>query len=257
MSENLKISVFSLWRDSEKYINRTLNQLEEIEKNYPAIEFSYFFYENDSSDDTFSHLNKWMEKRKGLFFSEKLNFDREQFVITPSRMQKMAYFRNKMINLCRFIKTDYSIIFDSDVIFKPVVIQQFLSKIDEETAMYTPNIKQNIVCKWCNCGKNSYYDVAALKDVFDHQGLCWSHNPFINIFDRQKFELEQPIEVKSAFGGFAFFKSNVLNFCNWATDIKCEHISFCDDIRKFGKIKLYPDIEVKVELDEETVNKYQ
>ena len=34
-----KISVFSMWRDSESYIHRTLNQLEDIEKNNPEISF--------------------------------------------------------------------------------------------------------------------------------------------------------------------------------------------------------------------------
>lgn len=257
MTKDLKISVFSLWRNSEKYIEKTLKSLEEIENNNKDISFSYYFYENDSVDNTAFYLKSWMKERKGVFFSEKLNFTKEEFVITNSRMQKMAYYRNKMINLGRFINTDYSIIFDSDVIFNYDIIEKFLSKVDEETVMYTPNIKQNIICKWCRCGKPSYYDVAALKDLYGYQSLCWSHNPFVNIFDRQKFEQNQPVEVKTAFGGFAFFKSAYLNFCNWKTDVQCEHISFCDDISKFGKIKLYPDIEVRVELDEATINKYK
>ena len=32
--------------------------------------------------------------------------------------------------------------------------------------------------------------------------------------------------------------------------------SFCEEIRKYGKIKLYPDIKVKVELDKELIEKY-
>jgi len=257
MHEKIEISVFSLWRDSEKYIERTLSKLDDIEKRHPEISFSYFFYENDSVDNTALILKDWINNKNGTFVSEKLNSQREEFVITPSRMQKMAYFRNRMINIGRFIKSKYSIIFDSDVIFEADIVNKFLSKIDDETVMYTPNIKQNIACKWCNCGQQSYYDVAALKDLFNHNGLCWCHNPFINIFDRQKFELKQSIEVKSAFGGFAFFKSDILNYCNWKTDTQCEHISFCEDVSKFGKIKLYPDIEVKVELDEEIIKKYR
>jgi hypothetical protein len=31
---------------------------------------------------------------------------------------------------------------------------------------------------------------------------------------------------------------------------------FCEEIRKYGKIKVYPDIHVRVELSEELIKKY-
>jgi hypothetical protein len=254
---NKKISIFSLWRDSESYIQRTLSQLEAIENKHPNIEFSYFFYENDSIDNTKKILEKWLVGRNNKFLSENLDWPKEGSVITTSRMLKMAYYRNRMINLGRFINTDYSLIFDSDVVFDELLIEKFLSKIDDETVMYTPNVKQNIKCKYCNCGQDSYYDVAPLFDSNNQQGLHWSHNPFINIFDRIKFDKKQPVEVNSAFGSLAFFKSYVLNFCNWKSHSGLlEHILFCEDVKKFGKIKVYSDIEVKVELSKELLEKY-
>ena len=87
--------------------------------------------------------------------------------MSASRMKKMAYYRNRMIELGRFIDSDYSIIFDSDVIFEKDIVDKYLSKIDSETIMYTPYISQNIKCKVCNCGKDSYYDVAALYDKWN------------------------------------------------------------------------------------------
>ena len=65
-SVNTKISVFSLWRDSESYIYRSLKQLESIEEQNQDIEFSYFFYENDSTDNTASILSSWISTRKDL-----------------------------------------------------------------------------------------------------------------------------------------------------------------------------------------------
>lgn len=252
-----KISVFSLWRDSSNHARRTLSQLEKIEKKHPDFLFEYFFYENDSIDDTFVILEKWMNSRKGKVFSEKLNFSKEGSVISVSRMLKMAFYRNRLINLARYITSDYCLIFDSDVIFDDTLVEKFLSKVDGETVMFTPNVKQNIKCKYCNCGKDSYYDVAPLFDLNNQQGLHWSHNPFVNIFDRIKFDSEKPVEVNSAFGSLAFFKSDVLNFCNWRSHSGLsEHVLFCEDIRRFGKIKVYPDIEVKVELSEELIKKY-
>jgi len=253
---NTKISVFSLWRDSESYIQRSLKQLEDLESKHPEIEFSYFFYENDSTDNTVSILNSWISARKGKLLSENVSFSKEGTVMTESRMKKMAYYRNRMIELGRFIRSDYSIIFDSDVIFEEDIIKKFLSKIDQETVMYTPYISQNIKCKVCNCGKDSYYDIAALYDKQNHRGLIWSCNPFVNIFDRQNLSINNPVEVNSAFGGFVLIKSFPLNFCNWRSNGDIEHVLFCEEIRKYGKIKIYPDIQVRVELSEELIKKY-
>ena len=255
-SVNTKISIFSLWRDSEDYIRRTLKQLEDLETEYPEIEFSYFFYENDSIDNTVQILSEWLKSRKGKMLSENISFPKEGSVMTASRMKKMAYYRNRMIELGRFIKSDYSIVFDSDVIFDKKIIKQFLSKIDNETIMYTPYISQNIKCKLCNCGTDSYYDIAALYDQYNHRGLIWSCNPFVNVFDRQNFATNKPVEVNSAFGGFAFIKSFPLNFCNWRSTGDIEHVLFCEEIKKYGKIKVYPDIKVSVQLSEELIKKY-
>lgn len=252
----MKISVFSLWRDAENYIQRTLSMLEAVESQNSQLEFSYFFYENDSRDNTAKVLSKWLESRAGRLLSEKLNFPSEGSVYTTSRMLKMCYYRNRMINIGRFIDSDYSIVFDSDILFDSDIVSRFLSKVDEETIMYTPYITQNIKCKLCRCGKDSYYDVAPLFDKYGQQGLHWACNPFSNIFDRQEFGLGKPVEIKSGFGGFAFFKSFPLNFCNWRTESMCDHILFCEDIRRFGKIKIYPDIHVKVELSQELLKKY-
>ena len=51
-----KISVYALWRDSESHIHRTLNQLEDLEKL--GFDFEYFFYENDSKDNTVSYFKR-------------------------------------------------------------------------------------------------------------------------------------------------------------------------------------------------------
>ena len=143
-SVNKKVSVFSLWRDSESYIQRTLKQLENLEQNNPEILFSYFFYENDSVDNTVSILQDWLKLRSGKFLSENISFQKEGTVMTESRMKKMAYYRNRMIELGRFIDSDYSVIFDSDVIFEKDILDRYLSKVDSETVMYTPYISQNI-----------------------------------------------------------------------------------------------------------------
>jgi Fe2+ or Zn2+ uptake regulation protein len=59
---NKKVSVFCLWRDSEKTIYKTLKQLENLE-SIEGFEFSYFFYENDSKDNTVKIIEEWLLNR--------------------------------------------------------------------------------------------------------------------------------------------------------------------------------------------------
>ena len=251
-----EISIFSLWRDSEKTIHRSLSQLEDLESENDNVKFSYFFYENDSKDNTRFILKEWMSKKTGILYNEDIGTVKYGSTMSNDRLQKMAYYRNKVVNLARYITTDFSMIFDSDVIFDRHLISRFLSKIDEETVMYTPFVEQNIKCKMCNCGRDSYYDVACLFDSNNTQGLHWSCNPFANVFDRMNFAKGNPVSVNSAFGSCAFFKSDALNYSNWDNEFGLEHISFCKQIKRFGKIKVYSDIKVQVELSKELLEKY-
>ena len=58
----MKITIISIFRDSEKTIHNCLKQLDELEKNTKAS-FEYFFYENDSKDKTKEILDKWMDNK--------------------------------------------------------------------------------------------------------------------------------------------------------------------------------------------------
>lgn len=251
-----EISIFSLWRDSEKTIHRSLSQLEDLENENNNIKFSYFFYENDSKDNTRSILKEWMSKKTGLLYNEDIDTLKYGSTMSMDRLQKMAYYRNKVVNLARYITTDFSMMFDSDVIFNKDLISRFLSKVDEETVMYTPFVEQNIKCKICDCGKDSYYDVACLFDSNNIQALHWSCNPFISVFDRMNFAQGNAVSVNSAFGSCAFFKSEILNYSNWDNEFGLEHIAFCKQARRFGKIKVYSDIKVQIQLSEELLEKY-
>ena len=47
----MKISVFSLFRDSEKIIYESLSRFSDI-LEIPGLDVEFFFYENDSKDNT-------------------------------------------------------------------------------------------------------------------------------------------------------------------------------------------------------------
>lgn len=243
--KKLRICVFSLFRDSEDYLDRCLKQLEDMEKQTDA-KFTYFFYENDSKDNTVSILNNWIKARKGKLLSEKLGTKKFGSIGNRERMVNLSSYRNKMVKLSEGIDSEYSIIFDSDVIFKGNIVNQFLEHKDLNFSMLTPNIRQNIPCKMGSKSKTSYYDSSILFDIDGQPSMTWSDNPFYNDGDRKKFKSGQPIKVKSSFGSFALVKSEYLKHCRWNSMGESEHLSFCHSLNKFAPIYLLPKIKPKV-----------
>ena len=60
-----KISVLSMFRDSESYLAEALHRLDALERETETFSFEYFFYENDSTDSTVDTINKWIVKKEG------------------------------------------------------------------------------------------------------------------------------------------------------------------------------------------------
>ena len=251
----MRVSVFILWRNSSHYIHDTLFNLECMEKHSDDFNFEYFFYENDSNDETAKELNNWLtrEKRHGLVRSENLGayYPEQHSDTSYERSRKMTYYRNKMLSLGfeftakeRKLDSEYSIIFDSDINFDEDTFEMLLSYLKDDIAFCTPNVMQNVLCKMCNCGKESYYDSWALQDLYGNPALTWSCNPFAKNVDRESWQKGNPVKVNSAFGGFTLIKSNILNNLAWSTDGDIEHRNFCADIRRFGHIIVIPEIKV-------------
>jgi len=65
----MRISIFSLFRDSIQTIHECLDTLDKIEVQTKA-EFEYFFLENDSIDSTASILKEWMSTKQGVLESK-------------------------------------------------------------------------------------------------------------------------------------------------------------------------------------------
>ena len=87
------IAVYSLWRDSEPHIHRTLSQLEDLEAL--DYDFEYYFYENDSKDNTASILIDWTANREGTLLTERLDAEKFGRITSKERMVAMCEFRNK------------------------------------------------------------------------------------------------------------------------------------------------------------------
>ena len=249
----MKITIISIFRDSEPIINNCLQQLDELEKNTDAS-FEYFFYENDSKDKTKEILNNWTNNKKGKLICENINTPKFGSVKNKERFSLLAQYRNKLLQAGKPFKSDYALILDSDVLFSNNIIEQYLKYMKEDIVMITPNILQNIKCKMFNKDRDSYYDCLALRDKKNREGMVWVSNPFFDKNDRATWDRGEPVEVLSAFGGFPIIKSEVLNKVEWSTDGDTEHWNFCRDVRKYGKIIVVPKIITRVIIPQYILN---
>ena len=240
------IAVYSLWRDSEPHLSRTLSQLEDLESL--DYDFEYYFYENDSKDNTVEILSSWLKNRTGSFKHEKL--DKQKFGSTTefARVELLSDCRNKCKQLGYDSKSKYSLLIDSDIIFNKENLQRSLSLIDDCVAV-SPNVRQNIPDFVGEKSDTSYYDVFPFKDRFGSPGNYWDDCPFKNGIDRMKWFLGNPVEAKSCFGGFFLTKSNIFKRIKWSTSGASEHVNFCEELNFFGKILVDPKNEVYTEID--------
>ena len=245
----MRISIFSLFRDSIQTIHECLDTLDKMESKTQA-KFEYFFLENDSTDNTASILKEWMSTKQGVLESKILNLPKFGSTLHPERMILMSNLRNEMLSLDTKKDSDYSVIFDSDVIFYPDIVNDFLSLIDLEFSLLTSNIRQNVPCKMGSGSNDSYYDSSILFDIDGNNCMTWSDNPFYNDADRLNFEKQKPIKVNSAFGSFAFARTSHLKLCKWNSKGESEHLSWCYQMNKLAPIYFIPSIKPRVNIEQ-------
>ena len=248
------IAVYALWRDSEPHIQRTLSQLEDLESlNY---DFEYYFYENDSKDNTVNILEDWMKGRRGDFLHENLNTQKFDSVKDVERMKLLCEYRNKCKKLLELTQAKYTLMLDSDIKFNKSNLEKHIQTLKEnkEAVMVTPNVRQNIPDLVYGKSEDSYYDVYPLFDKQNNRGLYCTDCPFRNGIDRMNWFIGRPIKCNSAFGGFALSYTDIIKKVKWSTDGECDHVNFCKDVCTFGDILINPQNTVKVEVDLSKIN---
>ena len=154
----MEISICIILRDKGKYLEKRLFPvLKTIEKDHNLF---YYFYENDSTDNTKELLNDFMKNRKGKILCEDLDVPLFERNIDLSRIENITKCRNKLLNLRPF-KGEWTIFLDSDIIFPLDIIEQF-SKIEKPNDLVAMgcNGKDNEEC-WVHKECNLYYDSLA------------------------------------------------------------------------------------------------
>lgn len=254
----VKISVISCFRNNDKYIDYINKKFGYIEKKYKNYEFEYFIYENNSIDNTKEYLKKFYINRKGKYLSEDIVYDKIHSGINKTRGHFMAIIRNKLKSFHGKLNSDYTLIIDSDVVFKNSLIINLIKTIDKDIVMVNP---------FCICygtykkhKKIHYYDSLALISsdnisysnnfntcLFKYCSKCINKRKKynINIDNNKLFDYNKLIQVKSSFGSCSLIKTDIYNKVHWSNSI-CEHHSFCKYVSKYGKIVINPLIKIVV-----------
>ena len=124
----LKISVILLIKNGYDYILYLDDLFNEIELKYKNIyDLEYYFYENNSTDNTVDAFKFFFKDRKGEFFSENLSINKNfSDIVAKERAQYMAFLRNKLKSKHNFLDSDFTLLLDADIVFNIETLERLL-----------------------------------------------------------------------------------------------------------------------------------
>lgn len=233
-----RIAVFACFRDNEDFLPQFFFQLQQLEKHYVnCYRFEYYFFENDSIDQTVTMLQRFLRTRKGALDSRVLRKAKFGAVIQLSRATAMAMYRN--MNIAQFSVSrslpDWILILDTNICYGPHVLRQLLYPLQNDST-----IGMSVGFTHATEHPEHYYDTLAFtnnegqnyKDLDKQCLFVDCPNCKVNQIQRQSVD---QIDVQSAFGGFAVFPGHLLPFIKWDDRGVCEHFGLCHRIRAQGK----------------------
>lgn len=252
------ISVCLAIRNGETYMSYINDLFGKVEKMYDGYVFEYFIYENNSADGTKKAIENFSKNRVCKYMLEDIPNNNMQSGISLRRGQHMANIRNKLKAFHGELNSVYTLLFDCDVVFFPDTFGKLINVLNGETVMASPFC----VCEdYYTSNKGiHYYDTLAFttleglsyKDndntcIFKDCIRCIHHRKRYNITinETQLLDSDKPIQVNSCFGSLSLIKTDVYNKVSWG-DTVCEHISFCEQVRNYGKIIVDPTIKISV-----------
>lgn len=266
-----RITVILLLRNNRVYLEWFLDAMEKLEKRHSNTEFSYAFYENNSTDTTVRLLNKFVNapvrKNRALLISEKLKdaptgFSAEDGYHRPKYLGKL---RNSFLKRLRPLESDWTWLLDTDIYFPPNVLECMFAcqPANNNIAMVTCYTKEvsKVEGQGFEC-RNHYYDTYSVVDTEDRFFYPLCRFAECARCAEQRALAKVPaidpkmavIDVRSAYGGCVLVPSAILNdpIVEWRTTevcfgelAMCEHVFFCDTIRiasKGGRVVILQNI---------------
>ena len=263
MNESLykKVVIAGCTKNSELYIEDRIIKLHEIGQYFK--DYRIILYENDSTDNTVTLLNKNKNKRFD-FISEQNIIERIEHKHLHNRVQILTHARNQLIN---YIKQNYS---KYDLLIM-LDLDNVLERFNPKTILNAFLYGDNWAALTANCiGK--YYDIWALrmpphvwkqsvhgqlwKEPLMHD--CWSQiknniPPKRLIREYQQIiPVTMPlIETTSSFGGLGIYKMDAIKEAQYESYngqfCQCEHVIFNANIT--GKIFICPKLIINCPIE--------
>jgi len=229
----MKISICLVVRNGEKYMIYLDKLCKEIETQYKELDFEYFIYENNSTDNTKDLIENFAKNHNCKYLLEDIPNSNMQEGIKQERGQHMTTIRNKLKDFHRDLNSDYTLLLDCDVVFLPSTIEQLIQSFDVTTG---------IVSTFCMCwtfySENNksihYYDSLAVISTDnisykDTNNTCLfktcegcinnRNNQNIHLDESYLFDNNKIIRVKSAFGSMSMIKTEIYNQVRWDNSI--------------------------------------
>lgn len=241
---SLRLLILATARNVENQIDQFRKSTEVLIGLFHPSSF-ILICESDSSDNTVKKISAW--PRVELYTYGNLSD------IYPERTERIAFCRNKLLNVARQISADYILMTDADLFAAniPSLLSNFRYNRDEWSVMTT--------------NSNVYYDIWALRTLsdsvlnFDVWQRIWQLSREKKYCDKSvsdqllgnhqrliPFE-RGLVEVRSAFNGAALYKANATNGCYYSgANSTCEHVPFhlCIRDKNHGRIFINPEFLV-------------
>ena len=239
--DSLRLLVLATARNVETDIDEFRRSIEAIiDLFHPSSRI--LVCESDSSDKTLEKLSAW--PRAQLYTYGNL------FTIYPERPERIAFCRNKLLNVSREIPADYLLMTDVDVFTAsiPSFLSNFRYNRDEWSVM--------------TASSGVYYDIWAVRTLSDsvlnydvwhriwqidrETNYCFPSlvNQYVDIQQRPIPVEHGLIEVRSAFNGGGLYKANATDGCHYSgANLTCEHVPFhlCIREKNHGRIFINPE----------------
>jgi glycosyltransferase involved in cell wall biosynthesis len=229
-----KLVIASAVRDCSSHLRGVFYNIERIAERFEDVRV--IFVESDSSDDSLQVLEKIKESSKLNVEVFSLGRLEEQF---KSRTDRISYARNVYLEIAESSGYDYLLVLDSDDIStESINVDGLMSCFNyDDWDMMTANQPEG------------YYDIWALRHETFMPYDCWdkvmkrdpgvSYRDAVNEYVNKSFfkinEDEEPIRVKSAFGGAAFIKIDSIQGSRHMGHYPdgrpiCEWVPFCSNL---------------------------
>lgn len=252
--KNRKIVVCGIVRDAENGLKKNIPVVNGICSCFE--DYKVVIYENNSKDGSKHVLKKWHDSDNNHVFVIMENCDRERVVpsqkevkcnpfFSSQRIAKMASLRNKYLQYVedKGWYPDYLMVVDLDVasINHNAILSSFRDDIewDAVTAFgYSTSPKLT----------KRYHDTYALTEYGDEDKPQTEEKIQLLADKYGKLKVtDNWIRVFSAFGGLAIYRYEAIKGLRYRVienndkrvEVKCEHYSICQQMRKKGGDRIY------------------